>query len=119
MGASYDRAIGYRVPFRTGPKVEHARFEEAGAAVAAIEERLRALGGAARREARSVFGREFEPVQQVAARAEVRGPRRLRAGVDLRGDGSAEAWTGRVFRRLVEPQPGEDAYAALRRVITG
>ena len=66
-----------------------------------------------------MFGREFEPVHQVAARAEVNGPRRLRAGIDLRGDGSAEAWTGRVVRRLVELQPGEDAYAALRRVVAG
>jgi hypothetical protein len=72
-----------------------------------------------RRERRNVLGREFEPVSQVVARAEVSGPRRLRAGIDLRGDGSTEAWTGRVFRRLVEQQPGEDAYATLRRTLLG
>jgi hypothetical protein len=62
------------------------------------------------------MGREFEPVAQVAARAELKGPRGLRAGIDLRGDGSAEAWTGRIGRRLIEPRDGEDAYGALRRV---
>lgn len=62
------------------------------------------------------MGREFEPAQQVALRAELKGPRGLRAGIDLRGDGSAEAWTGRLGRRVVEQQAGEDVYAALRRV---
>ena len=118
-GRAYDRAIAaYRVTFRTGPKVDHERFDKASAAAAAVESRLRALGDGPRRDLRTVFGREFEPVSQVVARAEVNGPRRLRAGIDLRGDGSTEAWTGRVFRRLVEQQPGEDAYAALRRALT-
>ncbi len=81
-----------------------------------IEGRLRSIGAAGLRETRSFIGRDFEPGQQVAARAGLKGPRRLRAGIDLRGDGSAQAWTGRFGRRLVEPEPGEDAYAALRRV---
>jgi hypothetical protein len=117
--SAYDRAIaGYRVTFRDGPKVDHGHFDSADAALDAVEKHLRALGGDARLEPTSFLGREFTPVQQVAARAELSGPRRLRAGIDLRGDGSAEAWTGRVVRRLVEQQPGEDAYAALRRVLT-
>ena len=73
-------------------------------------------GGQVRGETRSFMGREFAPDQQVAARAEVKGPRGLRVGIDVRGDGSAQAWTGRIGRRVIEAQPGEDAYAALRRV---
>ena len=103
--------------FRVGPKVEHARFDALGPALDAVERRLTELGPGARRTSRSFLGRDFEPVQQVAARAELSGPRRLRAGVDLRGDGSAEAWTGRLRRRVVEPRPGEDAHAALRALL--
>ena len=51
----------------------------------------------------------------MAARGEIKGPKGLRAGVDVRGDGSAEAWTGRLSKRLIEQQDGEDAYSALRR----
>ena len=83
-------------------------------AVALAEERTRAVP---RRAPVRMVQREFAPVQQVAARAEVRGPGGLRGGVDVRGDGSAEAWTGRVRRRLVEQSPGESPYEALRRVV--
>jgi hypothetical protein len=62
------------------------------------------------------LGREYEPEAQVAARGELRGPKGLRVGVDVRGDGAAQAFTGRVMRRPVAPHEGEDAYAALRRV---
>jgi hypothetical protein len=35
----------------------------------------------------------------------------------VRGDGSAEAFVGRIVRRVVEQADGEDAWSALRRVV--
>jgi hypothetical protein len=106
----------YTLTIRQGPKVTRERYAELEEAIGAVEEHGRSLERGA--DARPVGGsliRRFEPVQQVVARLELRGPGRLRAGVDVRGDGSSEAYTGRVRRRLVEQRPGEDAYGALRR----
>jgi hypothetical protein len=111
-------AGSFRLTLRHGAEVDHERLETLEEALAVLEERLRGLSGETRREPVSFLGREFEPVAQVAARGELAGPGRLRAGVDVRGDGSAEAWTGRWRRRLVATRPGESAYAALRRTLT-
>lgn len=70
-----------------------------------------------RRPPVSFLGREFDPVAQVVARAEIAGPRGLRGGIDVRGDGSREAWTGRWRRRLVEQRAGESAEDALERAL--
>ena len=107
---------GYSLITRSGAKVERARFDELGAALAALERRGEELqDGTGARTIDLKVGRRFEPVQQVVARLELAGPGRLRAGVDVRGDGSAEAWTGRVRRKLIEQLPRESPYDALRR----
>ena len=107
----------FRVTFRLGPKVERLAAGTLEEALGVLEERGRGAAAGAGRRTVDLRVRRFEPVQQVAARGELRGPRRLRAGVDVRGDGSVEAWTGRLKRSVVEQRPGEDAYAALRRVL--
>jgi FAD/FMN-containing dehydrogenase len=101
---------------RVGPQVERTRHERLDDALAALEARLGDLG-ATRGHARA-FTREYEPVAQVAARGELAGPGRVRGGIDVRGDGSAEAYRGRLRRTVVEQAPGEDAFAALRRALT-
>ena len=106
----------YSLKTRSGAKVERARFEELADALSALERRGEELqDGADARIVDLKVGRRFEPVQQVVARLELAGPRGLRAGVDVRGDGSAEAWTGRLRRKLVEQLPRESPYDALRR----
>ena len=109
---------GYSLKTRSGAKVERTRFEDLGEALAAIERRGSELqDGADARPIDLKLSRRFEPVQQVIARLELAGPGGLRAGVDVRGDGSAEAWTGRVRRRLIEQKPRESPYDALRRAL--
>jgi hypothetical protein len=108
----------YTLTVRSGAKVDKQRYQDLAAALDAMRERGRELEGGA--DARPVGGsliRRIEPVQQVLARLELKGPDGLRAGVDVRGDGSSEAYTGRVRRRLVEQRAGEDAYGALRRAL--
>lgn len=107
---------GYRVTARKGPKVERERYDDAGQALAAVERHVLELERTA--AARATGGRiirRFEPVQQVVGRIEIKGPDGLQGGVDVRGDSSSEAYTGRLRRTLVAQRDGESASAALRR----
>jgi len=85
-------------------------------ALDALETEIRAMSQTVRKEARKSLGRDYEPVEIVAVRAEISGPG-VRGGVDLRGDGSVQAFSGRIRRAVIEPGEDEDAYAALRRVL--
>jgi hypothetical protein len=109
--------MAHRVIVRSGPRVERLDAASLDAALDLIEERARALAGDTRRAPVELHFRTFEPAQQVAHRLELRGDGGARGGLDVRGDGSVEAWTGRVRRRLVLQEPGESAYAALRRTL--
>jgi hypothetical protein len=106
---------------RVGPKVERARFDDLEAALDAATRRAGELADTAPRTAVNAGYKKFEPIQQVAARVELAGPERLmasvRAGIDVRGDGSTEAYLGRVRRELVKQRKGETAGAALRRAL--
>jgi hypothetical protein len=107
----------FTVTIRDGPKVRHEHAASLEEALDALERLMTELAAGVSKPAIDLRYRRFEPVQQVAARGEVSGPGGVRGGVDLRGDGSAEAFTGRLRRRLLEQAEGETPYAALRRVL--
>ena len=106
----------WRVTVRTGPRVEKLQAGSLNEALELLEAETRVAATTTWRGTIDARFRTFEPADQVATRAELRGPR-VRAGLDVRGDASVQAWTGRVRRSPVEPEAGEDAYAALRRVV--
>ncbi|HMJ36593.1 MAG TPA: hypothetical protein VK501_22000 [Baekduia sp.] len=110
-------AATYRVILRRRGRTEKTSHDSAEAALDALEHELRVAVTRRQPRVERVLGREYEPVQQVAVRGELRGPRGLRAGIDVRGDGSAEAFTGRVRRVPIPQGEREDAWAALRRVV--
>jgi hypothetical protein len=113
--------VSWKLTVRTGPQVERSGFAELGDALDALERRARELAQDAPAEEVDAKIKRFDPVQQVSARLELAGPERLlpsvRAGVDVRGDGSTEAYRGRVKRELVEERKGESSYDALRRAL--
>jgi hypothetical protein len=98
------------------------RFDELAPALDELESRAKALSSAAPKRKLELRVKTYEPVQQVFGRVELAGPQRfrpsVRAGIDVRGDGSLEAYRGRMNRELIEPRSSENACQALRRAIT-
>jgi len=113
--------MGYTVKIRVGPKIMRERHGSLADAIDALERELTTLGPAARRDTQRALAREYEPADQVAARGELSGPSRInprvRAGADVRGDGSIDVYRGRVRRERIERRRGEDPFDALRRVL--
>lgn len=112
----------WKLTVRSGPKVQTSRFKDLGEALDALERRGREMSDGAPADDVDVRFKRYAPAQQVSARIELAGPERLlpkvRAGVDVRGDGSSEPFLGRVNRQIVEQRKGETAYQALRRILT-
>jgi hypothetical protein len=112
-------ADAYTLTVRAGAKVRKTQYPGLGDALSELEREGRELeAGAHERPAGGTLIRKLEPVQLVVARLELAGPGRVRAGVDVRGDGSSEAFTGRLRRRVVEQRDGESSYEALRRELS-
>jgi hypothetical protein len=115
--------VAYRVTVRIGGRVVRERCDDLAAAVGRVEEAARDAAVGPRLDAVDLRARRFEPEDRIAARAELAGPQRwrpdVRAGLDVRGDGSVRAWTadGATGRAELDPAAGEDAYAALRRAL--
>ena len=111
----------WKLTERAGPKVRRSSFGDVDRALDALESRGRELATAAPGESVDVKYKRFEPQERVVGRLELAGPERflpsVRAGVDVRGDGSVEAFRGRVRREIISEQGGESAYAALRRLL--
>ncbi len=112
----------WRVTIRSGPQVEHQRYPDLDAALAALTERGEQLASETSLAPVNVKIRRYEPAEQVAARIELAGPERLfprvRAGVDIHGDGSSEAYLGRVSREPVQQRKSETAFDALARALS-
>ncbi|MGI8715756.1 MAG: hypothetical protein ACR2NR_21755 [Solirubrobacteraceae bacterium] len=112
----------WKLTERAGPKVKRRSFPDAEQALDALEDRGRELATETPDRAVDVRFKRFEAGEQVVARLEVSGPQRLvpsvRAGVDVRGDGSVQAYRGRIKREVIEPKRAESAFAALRRAVT-
>jgi hypothetical protein len=108
--------MSWRVTVRDGPRVRKLRAAALDEALDLVEREGRALAARPGRRTVDLRTRTFTPQQQVAGRVELRGPGAA-AGIDVRGDGAAEAWTGRVHRRVIEQEGRESPYDALRRVL--
>jgi hypothetical protein len=106
----------WRITVRNGPRVEKYKARDLEGALDVVEREGRVLSAGPGRRTLELRTRTFTPQRQVAGRVELAGPG-VRAGIDVRGDGAAEAWTGRVRRRVIEQQGRETPYDALRRVV--
>ena len=106
---------------RAGGRVEHQHFEDLERALGALGSRMTELADVASEHPARTRLRRYAPEDQVVARIELSGPQRrladVHAGIDVRGDGSTEAYVGQVRRKALDRGPDENVVAALRRAV--
>ncbi|MGH2905626.1 MAG: hypothetical protein ACRDKI_02515 [Solirubrobacterales bacterium] len=110
----------FTMSVREGPRFSRLRTNSIDELFDAVEDHARLIASRADGSSVDAMFKTFEPIERVVGRIEIAGERRGlisrdRAGIDVRGDGSMEAFIGRTNREVVEPLPGESVVAALRR----
>jgi hypothetical protein len=108
----------FTVTIRRRGKVEKAGHATLADALDALETETRVAANTQVPRVERALGKDYAPAQQVAVRGELRGPGGVAGGIDVHGDGAAQAYTGRFRRRSIAPADGEDAWRALRRALT-
>ncbi len=107
---------------RDGPRIERTQFADLDKALRALDRRIDELEPTSHREDVHLLKRKIDAARLVSVRFELFGPGRFmpafRGGIDLRGDGSMEAFTGRSRRTLIDQGKRESPVQALRRVAT-
>ena len=112
----------WRLGIRDGSNVRRTTYESFGAAFDELQaETVEASNRPPAKEI-DLKARYYRPEDQVIMRAQLSGPQRfipkVRCGIDVRGDGSPEPWTGGSLRKDVEVKKGETVWQALRRTAT-
>lgn len=109
----------WKLTVRHGSDVDHERFDDLVAAVAAMRERALAIRSEGPvRAVRSL--RDFEPGDQVHARLELSTGRFLKksvAGVDVRGDGTFVPYRGGVAREELDPTDHDTPFDLVRETL--
>ncbi|MFL5834728.1 MAG: hypothetical protein ACJ76B_12245 [Solirubrobacterales bacterium] len=109
----------WKLTIRHGSDVDHARFDELDAAVAAMRERALAIRSEGPvRPVQSL--RDFEPGEQVHARLQVSSGglfRKSVAGVDVRGDGTFVPFKGGVVREELDPTDHDTPFDLVRETL--
>ena len=109
----------WKLTIRHGSDVDHERFDDLGAAVAAMRERALAIRSEGPvRPVQSL--RDFAPGDQVHARLQLSSGglfRKTVAGVDVRGDGTFVPFKGGVVREELDPTDHDTPFDLVRETL--
>jgi len=111
--------VSWKLTVRHGSDVFHQSFEELDEAVARMRER--AMGIRAEGPVKAISAlRDFGPGDQVHARLQLsrgRWPRKVVAGVDVRGDGTFMPFSGGVVREELDPSRHDSPFDLIRETL--